>query len=167
MRRSDSLAIRTLLGVARHRQGSDAELCRLVFEHIDTTAVLHAGIQRALSPFRLSELQFGVILMLHALDPERATAADLAVHTAVSRSAMTDALDHLERLRLVSRTRDEHDRRILQIALTSQGRTTAEPATRSLLQSLTAITRYIDATTRSNLIGGYALLRAGATPVPA
>jgi len=162
MKRSDSLATRTLLNAARQRQGNDAELCRLVFEHLDTTAALHAAIQQALSPFRLSELQFGILVVLHALDPEPASAADLAFHTAVSRSAMTEALDHLERLQFVSRTRNEHDRRLLRISLTDKGRATAEPATRSFLHSLTAITRYIDAAARSSLLGGYALLQAGA-----
>lgn len=162
MRRSDSLAIVALLNAARQRQGKDAELCRLIFEHLDTTTALHSALQQALAPFHLSELQFGALMVLHTLDPEPISAADLAYHTAVSRSAMTEALDHLERQQLVTRTRDEHDRRIVRIALTDSGRATAEPATRAFLGSLTGITRYIDSATRSSLLGGYALLQAGA-----
>lgn len=163
MKRSDSLAARTLLDVARQRKGNASELCRVVFEHIDTTATLHAAIQGALSPFQISELQFAVLVVLHSLDPEPVSAADLATYTAVSRSAMTEALDHLERSQLVSRTRDERDRRVLRIALTPEGRTTAEPATQAFLHSVTEATRYVDPATRASLLGGYALLQAGAS----
>lgn len=165
MKRSDSLAARTLMNVARQRKGNDAELCRVVFEHIDTTATLHAAIHQALAPFQLSELQFGVLVVLYTLDPEPVSAADLATHTAVSRSAMTEALDHLEQQQLVSRTRDDRDRRIVRVALTATGRTTVEPATQSFLHSLTTTTRFIDTATRASLLGGYALLQAGAGSV--
>ncbi len=164
MKRSDCLAVRTLLEAARQRKGNAAELCRVVFEHLDTTSVLHAAIHQALAPFQLSELQFAVLVVLHSLDPEPVSAADLATYTAVSRSAMTEAIDHLEQLQLVSRARDERDRRILRMTLTPGGRTTAEPATRAFLQSLTTATRYIDTATRASLLGGYALLQAGAGP---
>lgn len=162
MKRSDCLAARTLLNVARQRPGHDAEHCRLVFEHLDTTTLLHAAIQHTLGHYHLSELQFGVLVVLFSVDPEPVTSADLATHTAVTRSSITEAIDHLEAQQLVTRVREPRDRRIIRVKLTAQGLAMAEPITQAFLHTLAEATRFIDAPTRTQLLGGYALLQAGA-----
>jgi hypothetical protein len=43
-----------------------------------------------------------------------------------------------------------------------EGRALAEPATHAFLAALAEATRFIDRTTRASLLGGYALLQAGA-----
>ena len=160
MKRSNCLASQALLTAARQRPEHDAEHCRLVLEHLDTTAVLHTAIHRTLGHYHLSELQFGVLISLFALDPEPVTSADLAIYTAVSRSAITEALDHSEEQQLVVRVRDERDRRIIRVQLTGQGQAMAEPVSEAILHTLTGATRYINNPT--HLLGGYALLQAGA-----
>lgn len=162
MKRIDSLAAHAVIAIARQRPGFDAERCRLVIEHRDTSAMLHAAIHKALSPHRLSELQFGVLVVLFSLDPEPISAADLAVHTAVSRSAITEALDHLEEQKLIARTRDTRDRRVIYVRLSTAGRALAEPATLGFLHTVQAATRFLNDSSRRSVLAGYALLQKGA-----
>jgi len=163
MKRTETLAAHALIAIARQREGFDAERCRLVLEHLDTGTMLHTAIHQALAPHRLSELQFGVLIVLFSLDPDPIGSADLAVHTAVSRSAITDALDHLEERKLVTRTRDSVDRRVIYVRLTNEGRALVEPATLSFLRIVQNVTRLLDATVRQHVLAGCALLQEGAT----
>lgn len=163
MKRSDCLAAQTLLNVARQRPGASAEHCRLVLEHMDTTEVLYSAIHQSLGRHHLSMLQFGVLLVLFSFDPEPVTSADLATYTAVSRSALTEALDHLETKRLVTRTRCDLDRRIIRLQITEAGRAMADPAIQDLLSTLSDSTRFIDPATLAQLFTGYALLQGGAS----
>ncbi len=162
MKRMDTLAAHSVLSIARQREGFDAERCRVVMEHIDTTTSLLAAIHKTLGRYHLSELQFAVLVVLFSLEPEQLGAADLAVHTAVSRSAMTEALDHLEAQKYVVRTRDTHDRRLIAVTLTETGRSVVEPATLNLLQTMNGLTRFLTGEARDGLFAGYALLQEGA-----
>lgn len=162
MKRTESLAAHALIAIARQREGFDAERCRLVLEHLDTSVMLHTAIHQALAPHKLSELQFGVLVVLFSLDPDPIGSADLAVHTAVSRSAITDALDHLEERKLVTRTRDSADRRMIYVRLTSEGRALVEPATLGFLRIVQSVTRFLDASVRQHVLAGCALLQEGA-----
>jgi len=162
MKRTESLAAHALLAIARQRQGFDAERCRLVLEHLETSSAVHAAIHQALAPYRLSELQFGVLVVLFSLDPDPIGSADLAVHTAVSRSAITEALDSLEARKLVTRTRDTRDRRVIYVRLSAAGREVVEPATLGFLQAVQDITRLLDAKVRQDVLTGCALLQEGA-----
>lgn len=161
MKKVDTLAAHSLLSIARQREGFNAECCRLVLEHMDTTNALQTAIHKALSAYQLSELQFAVLMVLFTLDPEPLGAAEIAMHTGASRSAMTEALDHLEGRALVSRTRETHDRRIFSVRLLAAGRELIEPATLDLLRTLTGITRFVTPEARDSLRGGYALLQEG------
>ncbi|BDC18606.1 MarR family transcriptional regulator [Acidianus sp. HS-5] len=67
----------------------------------------------------LSALDVGIIKML-SISPY--TPAKLASILGVSKSAMTYAVDRLERLGLVMRVRSEKDRRIIQLELTEKGK---------------------------------------------
>lgn len=163
MKRTESLAAHALIAIARQREGFDAERCQLVLAHLDTSTMLHTAIHQALAPHRLSELQFGVLLVLFSLDPDPIGSADLAVHTAVSRSAITDALDHLEARKLVTRTRDHTDRRVIYVRLTAEGRALVEPATLDVLRVVQSVTRFLDTAVRQNVLAGCALLQEGAT----
>lgn len=165
MKRTESLAAHALIAIARQREGFDAEHCRLVLEHLDTSAMLHAAIHQTLAPHRLSELQFAVLLVLFSLDPDPIGSADLAVHTAVSRSAITEALDHLEERKLVTRMRDTRDRRVIYARLTPAGRELVEPATLGFLQTVQSITRLLDAKARQSVLTGCALLQEGALTI--
>lgn len=163
MKRTECLAAHALLAIAHQREGFDSERCRLVLEHLDTSAMLHAAIHQSLAPHHLSSLQFGVLVVLFSLDPDPIGSADLAVHTAVSRSAITEAVDHLEARKLVTRTRDQVDRRVIYVRLTTEGRKLVEPATQDFLRAVQSITRFLDSAVRQNVLAGCALLQEGAT----
>jgi DNA-binding MarR family transcriptional regulator len=162
-KRTECLAGRTLSAVARQRKGLDAERCQLVFEHLDAAHALQLTLHRALAPFSLSQLQFGVLVSLFALDPEPAAPADLADHNAVSRAAITDALVRLESLQLIERTRDEADRRVFRVHLTAEGRTTIEEALVAYLKCAGDAARHIDPAKQPDLLSAYRRLQEGAT----
>jgi len=124
----DSPAARTLLAIAGRRIGIDVALCRLAFVHLGAASRLRRGLQSTLTRHRLSELQFAILVVLFENEAKPIAMAVLARHAAVSRSAVTDALDSLEALRFASRAREHGDRRILLVRLTAAGRKTVDQA---------------------------------------
>lgn len=161
-KRSECLAVRTLVSVARQRKGLDPARCHLVFEHLDAALSIQTALHRTLSAYRLSDLQFGVLVALFALDPEPVTPADLADYTAVSRAAITDALLRLETLQLVSRARDATDRRVFHLNLTPRGRTTVDEALVRYLSAVGHLARHIEPATQPELLTAYHRLERGA-----
>lgn len=161
-KRGDCLACRTLLSAARQRKGLDPARCKLVFEHLDTALTVQSALHRTLAEYRLSELQFGVLVALFALDPEPVMPADLADYTAVSRAAITDALVRLESLALVSRARDEADRRVFHLHLTAKGRATVDEALVRYLAAVGNVARYIESGAQTDLLRAYDRLQRGA-----
>lgn len=160
--RSESLAGRTLLAVARQRRELDRVRCELVLQQLDAAAALQGVLQRTLAEFALSELQFGVLVVLFTLDPAPATPADLAAYTQVSRSAMTDAVDRLQELGYVARTRAEADRRMQQVTLTEAGRRIADPAMVAFLRAAGQAARFVEPGEQPQLLSVCRRLRAGA-----
>jgi DNA-binding MarR family transcriptional regulator len=119
---TETLPVRTLLNIARARNEGHEARCALVFSLITTGRLMRYELQRVLAMQGLSELKFCTLMVLHALDPEPSTPADIAHHTDVSRSAITDVLDQLETRRWLIRRRDRDDRRIIYVHLTAAGR---------------------------------------------
>lgn len=161
--RSESLAGRTLLAVARQRRELDRVRCELVLQQLDAAAALQGALQGSLAEFALSELQFGVLVVLFTLDPAPATPADLAAYTQVSRSAMTDALDRLQELGYVARSRAETDRRMQQVTLTEAGRRIADPAMVAFLRAAGRAARFVEPGEQPQLLSACRRLRAGAS----
>lgn len=161
-KRSECLAARTLLAIARQRRGLDGARCQLVFEHFDTAFALQTTLHRMLADENLSELQFGVLVALFALDPEPAIAADLASYTAVSRAAITDVLVRLESLQLIQRTRDLADRRVYRLRLTDAGRAAVERALVRYLETVGALARDIEPAAQTDLLRAYRQLQDAA-----
>ncbi len=161
-KRSECLACRTLLSAARQRKGLDPARCKLVFEHLDTALTVQTALHRTLAEYHLSELQFAVLVVLFALDPDPVSPADLADYTAVSRAAITDALVRLESLALVSRARDEADRRVFHLHLTDAGRTTTDAALVRYLSAVGNVARYIESAAQPDLLHAYDRLQRGA-----
>lgn len=166
-KRSECLAARTLLAVARQRKGLDAARCQVVFEHLDTSHALQLALHRVLADHHLGELQFGVLVAMFALDPEPVAPADLADYTAVSRAAITDALVRLENLKLINRTRDDADRRVFQIRLTAAGRTVIDEAVVRYLRAVGDAARHVGASVQSELLAAYTRLQQGAAELSA
>lgn len=161
-KRSDCLASRTLVAVARQRKGLDAARCQLVFEHLDTSQALQLALHRVLAPYHLSELQFGILVAMFALDPEPTAPADLADYTAVSRAAITDALVRLESLKFIVRTRNPADRRAFHLRLTPSGRTTIDEALVCYLRAVGDAARHVEPSTLQGVLSAYTQLQQGA-----
>lgn len=166
-RRAECLAARTLLSVARQRKGLDPASCQVVFELMDAATSVHTALHRTLAEHRLSELTFGVLVALFALDPEPVMPADLADYTAVSRAAITDALVRLESLGLVSRTRDASDRRVYHVTLTAPGRSTVDSVLVLYLTAVGDLARYVEPATHPELLAAYHRLQRGAAELHA
>jgi DNA-binding MarR family transcriptional regulator len=166
MKYSGSLAARTLLAIARQREGLDAPRCAVVFEQLDTSAVLQAALRRTLAEFHLSDLKFAVLVVLFTLDPDPSTPADLAEHTGVSRSAMTEALDQLVAQKCLVRERDQGDRRTIYVRLTAAGHRLVARALPPYLRTAGDAARLLETPMQSALLRGYALIKEGATSFP-
>ena len=127
---------RTLLAIAGRRDGIDAVRCGLVFAQLGKAARVRGRLHDILGRHHLSGLQFAALVVLFETEPEPMQMAVLAEHTAVSRSAMTDALDKLETLGFASRTRNRGDRRAIQVRITAAGREKVDQAINDYLALL-------------------------------
>lgn len=161
-RRSESLAGRTLVAVARQRKGLDPTRCQLVLEHLDAALAVQTALHRTLAVDRLADLPFAVLVALFALDPEPLTPADLADYTAGTRTAITDALVRLEALQLVSRQRHADDRRVSHVHLTARGRTTVDRALMRYLTAAGQVARHLDLSAQDELFAACQRLQRGA-----
>lgn len=158
---------RTLLAVARQRNELDETGCRLVLDLLHTTIALRRRLAAELGSEGLTELRFFVLVVLFALDPEPAAAADLAVHTGATRASITDVLDHLQNAGLIERDRDTADRRVIYVRLTEAGRGAADRAMSCFLRRAGSLARPVDAAAREFAGRVFAALLAEAAPPPA
>jgi len=161
------LLVRTLLAVARQRNELDETGCRLVLDLLHTAIALRRRLGAELGSEGLTELRFFVLVVLFALDPEPAVAADLAVHTGATRASVTAVLDHLETAGLTGRARDPDDRRVIYVRLTDAGRRAADRAMANFLRRAGTLARPVDAMQRESAGRMFAALLAEAAPPPA
>lgn len=136
MMRHDQLVFRTMVALARQREGFDEERTRAVLDLVCAAEEVRILVRQALHPLGLTELQFAVLIALLGLDPAPGTPAALADQTGVTRSAMTDALDRLQERGHIARTRSREDRRTLFIALTPAGHAAVEQAVPVVLRTV-------------------------------
>ncbi|TDQ89786.1 MarR family winged helix-turn-helix transcriptional regulator [Paraburkholderia silvatlantica] len=86
--------------------------------------VLAGRIDRAVAPLGLTSSQIGVILLLWF---ERAsTPNEMSRALSYDTGSMTRMLDRLEKKGFLERQRSQADRRVVELALTDQGRTAAQ-----------------------------------------
>jgi DNA-binding MarR family transcriptional regulator len=130
-----SFAVRTLVTIAERRKGVDAARCRLALLHVDSAMLIHRCLRGALARHKLSDLQFAVLVILFSTEPEALSASVLAEHASVSRSAITDTLDKLEATKLLTRSRDEFDRRVIYVRITSTGQEIIDRAINDYLRA--------------------------------
>lgn len=158
----DTLVFHTILAAARQRNGLNEARCRLVLEFLSAATAANASLHRKFAGLELSELKFAVLVVLFVVDPAPATPADLATHTGVTRSAMTGALDGLESSGFVLRQRDTHDRRVIYVELTDAGRTAANAALTTFLQTASELARFVRPAEQQALLHACAQLHEGA-----
>ncbi len=161
-----TLVQRTLLTVARQRDGLDEARCRLVLDFLAAAQGLECVLQQRLAATGLSEHQFAVLVALFALDPAASTPADLAHHTGTTRSAMTALLDNLEGRGLLSRQRDTRDRRLVYVQLTAAGQTAADFALMDYLRAANELAGMVAPTDQAALLQSCARFQAAATRSP-
>jgi DNA-binding MarR family transcriptional regulator len=158
----ETLALRTLLTVARQRDGLDEARCQVVLEFLAAAGSVDGVLQRTLTELGLTEHKFSILVALFALDPAAATPADLSVHTGVTRSAMTALLDALETRGMVARRRDTRDRRVVYVGLTEAGRVAANTALMDYLRTADTLAQRIPPADQAALRQGCALLHESA-----
>ncbi|MBI5692300.1 MAG: MarR family transcriptional regulator [Verrucomicrobia bacterium] len=155
-----SFAVRTLIDIAARRKGIDDTRCRVALLHFETATLLHRSLRRALKPHKLTDLQFAVLVILFSTEPEPISASVLAEHAAVSRAAITEALDKLEALQFATRARDDADRRVMYVRITAAGQETVDAAINDYLRTAEVATRYVGpAAQRAVLVAYLQLLR--------
>ena len=135
----ESLPAKTLLRMARQSDVADVGGCELLIDLLMTGRVVRNELQRFFAAEGMSDARFCALVVLHALDPEPSTPADLAHHTGVTRSAITDVLDQLENRRWIARHRDRADRRMIYVRLTRSGREQVEHLVPRFLQFITPL----------------------------
>ena len=156
-----SFASRTLITIAERRKGIDGARCRLALLHFETATLLHRSLRRALTPHKLTDLQFAVLVILFSTEPEPISASVLAEHAAVSRASITDALDKLESLQFATRTRDDSDRRIIYVRITPAGQEAVDAAINDYLHAAADAAREVGPGTQRMLFAAYLQLLRG------
>lgn len=158
-----SFAVRTLIAIAERRKGVDAARCRLVLLHCETAKLLRRCLRSALERNHLTELQFAALVVLFSTEPEPLPASIIAEHAAVSPVSVKDAVDRLESLRLVRRTRDYADRRILYVRITPAGQETVDTAINDYLRAAAGAAREVRPSKQRAVLTAYMQLLRGLT----
>lgn len=155
-----SLAIQTLMTLARQRDGLNEAGCRTLLEFMETSGVVASRLRSDLATGGLTRVKFALLLVLFALDPVAVSPSDLALHTGISRPAVSTALDALARRRLVNRTAGGPDRRLRYVSLTVMGRDLVDQAAMRCLRSLGQIAQPLADTSHPVMREACALIRA-------
>lgn len=118
----------------------------------ETTQVVNRAFERTLAEVGGSRAVWFIFLALAA--QEHATQRDLAATVGITEATLTHHLNALELRALVTRTRDERDRRIQRIEFTEEGRAAFE----RILAAATAFNRRLVTAVGGDLDTLYAAL---------
>jgi MarR family transcriptional regulator, organic hydroperoxide resistance regulator len=88
---------------------------------LHTADTLMQKISAALKPFKLSHSQYNVLRILRGASPDGLACQDISERMISRDPDITRLLDRLEARGLVTRTRDQKDRRVVTARITSQG----------------------------------------------
>ena len=93
-----------------------------VLNVLRTADVLLQRIAAVLKPFRLSHSQYNVLRILRGAGPEGLACREIGRRMITRDPDITRLLDRLEARGLLTRTRDQQDRRVITARITSEGR---------------------------------------------
>jgi len=93
-----------------------------------TADTLNQRLAAALKPFDLTPSQYNVLRILRGTGNEGLRCGEIAERLVTHDPDVTRLLDRLERARLVTRTRDPEDRRVVRTRITDGGRAALEHA---------------------------------------
>lgn len=137
---SATLPLRRLLCFARQSGVAEPSSCAITLLLLSTSRAVRHGIERVMKPLGMSEARFLSLVTLYTLDPAPSCPANLAYHVEITRTAMTDTLDQMEKQGWVRRERLAGDRRVIHVFLTDKGRDIAAGAIRDFLQVASSLT---------------------------
>lgn len=141
-----SLPLQRLICIARQSGIAEASNCAMTLQLLVASRAVRQSVLRIVKPLGLSEARFLTLVTLYVLDPVPSSPADLAYHAEITRSAMTDTLDQMEKQGWVRRKRTESDRRAIHIYLTEPGRKVASVAIRRFLRVTAEISKSLKPT---------------------
>ena len=113
----------------------------------------HALMRGTPHPPELQGLQRQQFWVLSALAQESRRMSDLAECADTSQASLTGIVDRLEEQGLVARRRSADDRRVVEVAVTTQGRRVLARANVAFLERLQGLLAPLSAAERSELIG--------------
>jgi MarR family transcriptional regulator, organic hydroperoxide resistance regulator len=93
-----------------------------VLNVLRTADVLLQRIAAVLKPFKLSHSQYNVLRILRGAGPEGLACREISERMITRDPDITRLLDRLEARGLLTRTRDQRDRRVITAHITSEGR---------------------------------------------
>jgi DNA-binding MarR family transcriptional regulator len=93
-----------------------------VLNVLHTADVLLQRVTAVLKPFKLSHSQYNVLRILRGAGPEGLACREIGERMITRDPDITRLLDRLEARGLLTRTRDQKDRRVITARITSEGR---------------------------------------------
>jgi MarR family transcriptional regulator, organic hydroperoxide resistance regulator len=134
------------------RAGEDDELERDVVDVASLVMTLgwmeRRHFAQGLSTRGLTIPQFFTLVIIHSCE-RGCTMGTLADETHQCSATMTGIVDRLLKMKLVERTRDENDRRLVLVTLTKAGREILRNALDERLERLRAVLKHIDTDRRA------------------
>jgi DNA-binding MarR family transcriptional regulator len=129
---------RLLFGAARQSGVGDPDSCQTIMAILTASRAIRRRLDRELGTEELTESRFATLITLYAMAPLAATPGDLAYHAEVSRAAMTDVVDALDKHGWIVRER-RGDRRLKPVRISAQGRSVAVRAVHRFLELASVI----------------------------
>lgn len=117
---------------------------------------LEAEATRELIGLEVTPSQMNALVVLY--EPHNLPMGELASELGLTESAATRLVDRLLRMNLVRRDRDDVDRRVVRVRLSSYGRQLADLVFQRREQQFTRFAERLDATERANLVEGLSAL---------
>lgn len=101
-----------------------------------TAQVSGRWVVEALRPFSLTSAQYNVLRILRGARPDALPAGKIAERMIHHDPDVTRLLDKLEGMALVEKSRDDRDRRVINVRITKEGLAVLDQATRRMRASL-------------------------------
>jgi DNA-binding MarR family transcriptional regulator len=130
----------------------DASACYTFLQLLRTGDELLALDEQVLSSFGTRHGRFNLLMMLKHCGVGKATPADLAEKTGVTRATITGLLDGLEKDGFVERCPDLENRRSIQVRLTAKGQEFIERVRRDYCRWFTSVVETLNADERKQLL---------------
>lgn len=129
---------------------TDDDPDRLLDALVQTSFEVIGVVSRVAAESELSLSQLRLLAILRDREP---TMSDLATHLGLDRSSISGLIDRAVQRGLVTKTRDETDRRSARVALTPAGRELAGRGAAQIHERIAPLLAGLDGTRRQTLTG--------------